>query len=562
MASLETDTAEAVNIAGGFPVADSPEHRKRINKRNLFGKTIFPKPPAFKQPADKFMKWLARFNEEQIGRLQLHLYRDYPVINRKLIGERKPKLIHLFEAELPFTSENYEDKIIKNREWGGSGKYKLMATQIGVPGCVSMCRFTLEDDDYPPMVDPRIVVVGHPLNTGYIEGLRAEGKELPGDKPAADKKKEEEEMTVGTVLSNLVESQKQTNERLMDKIDALQEEAEPDPDAAIAESASTKGFEVMAKATEKVIEVMGDQVKKANEAKSPVFNPIDLFEKAIAFSRADNSNMAMLTLFLNTQKDMHKETLDFMREQKKQEAKEAQQAAVIQVQQPANGFEALLDAGDKIKTFAELLGYSRRERREPEPPPAPEKSWFESWLSNPPVVMGTVALIGNLFYNMLNRGTPKSPQEALKEATQQAAELAKGVTGPNGTVTPIDQAEQQKRAMQAFMELIEPAFIAHYFDREGRSLDGFTFAEVFLTMRQTPNGTIAFVPDGPSTDMGMSQYELVKAGGMENFDRAIRNYHPIWSLVQGNISKYTTFLKQFFSYQEEAAKQAAGVQPN
>ena len=75
-------------------------------------------------------------------------------------------------------------------------------------------------------------------------------------------------------------------------------------------------------------------------------------------------------------------------------------------------------------------------------------------------------------------------------------------------------------------------------------------------MSQAPTGQLVFTPEGPVTDLGKQQYEQIKAGGPVQFDRIVRNYEPIWNLIQGNQPKYQEFLKQFFNFFEDAEKAA------
>jgi hypothetical protein len=566
---VETDTsAEPVDLRASATRkrVDSPLERVKKAQKERH-KSILPKPKSLRVRPEQFFKWAFSFTPEQKGRSIFHLYRDYPAIDLRLIGAQKPKLIKQFDGPdpFPFAQDEWQQYVLTNKEWGGSGEYKILCTEMGLPGCLSMTKFTLDDGDYPPCIDLKSLLLGHPLNKGYEAALRAQHIAIPGDDPRRDQ--EDENMQVGnTVVGVLAEQLTRSNERLMDKLDEAEENEKPDVEEQIEQNSTAAAIQVVAEGAKEAIKLVGDQARQISAAQSP-FNPMDFLKEAVPLFRSNGSDTSgMFKMFLESHEksvaavqQMHEKTLEFMREQREDHAE--QREAAITVANPS-GFDSFLEQGQKMKQMAELFGWSTStRRREPELPEPAQKPWYQAWMENPTLLITGLTLASNIVYNVFNRGQGKPPQEALKEAARETAELAKGVN-VNGTVTPIDQAEQQKRAMQAFMELIEPAFIAHYFDREARGLDGFTFAEVFLTMRQTPGGTITFVPDGPATDMGMAQYEAVKAGGMENFDRAIRNYHPIWSLVQGNISKYTTFLKQFFSYQEEAAKAATTQQPN
>ena len=85
------ETATPVNLNDNYTRGKS---EKRLGVR-LRGTTILPKPSAFLVQNDhavKFWRWLLTFNDEQRGVQEIHIYREWPVVDRRLIGERKEKL--------------------------------------------------------------------------------------------------------------------------------------------------------------------------------------------------------------------------------------------------------------------------------------------------------------------------------------------------------------------------------------------------------------------------------------------------------------------------------------
>lgn len=544
---------------------DGPSERVKKAQKERH-RSILPKPKSLRVRPDQFFKWAFSFTTEQKGRSIFHLYRDHPAIDLRLIGAQKPKLIKQFDGPdpFPFAVDEWQQYVLSNKEWGGSGEYKILCTEMGLPGCISMAKFTVDDGDFPPCIDLKSLLLGNPLNKGYEAMLRAQHIQIPGDDPRADQ--EEKDMQVGsTVVGVLADQLTRSNERLMDKLDQAEEHQQPDPEEQMEQNSTAAAIQVVAEGAKEAIKLVGDQARQISAAQSP-FNPMEFLKEAVPLFRGNGTDTSgMFKMFLESHEksvaavqQMHEKTLDFMREQHEDRAGERETAIAVQREQNPSGFDSFLEQGQKMKQMAELFGWSTSSsrRREPEPELPPAKPWYEAWVSNPTLLITGLSLASNIVYNVFNRGAGKPPQEALAEAAKQAAELTRGVPANGATVTAIDQAEQQKKAMLAFMEMIEPVFIAHYFDREQRGLDGFTFADVFLTMRNTASGQVMFVPDGPPNEVGLAQYDAIKQGGLENFDRAIRNYHPIWSLVQGNIAKYTGFLRQFFSYREEAERRA------
>jgi hypothetical protein len=149
-----------------------------------------------------------------------------------------------------------------------------------------------------------------------------------------------------------------------------------------------------------------------------------------------------------------------------------------------------------------------------------------------------------------------------EEVMRAAGAVSGSITGPQAPASPDPAIEDERRklGLLRFLQSIQPLFLKHFFDEPQEELDGYTFAEDFLSASESPTGQLVFTPQGPMTELGKQQYSQVKAGGPIQFDRIIRDYHPIWSLVGGNMPKYQEFLKQFFNFFEDAEKAHAEKQ--
>jgi hypothetical protein len=559
------DTAEPVDLQAGGPRkrVDGPADRAKAAKESK-KKTILPKPKSLRVAADVFFKWAGTFNEEQKGRAVFHVYRDYPVIDLTLIGEQKPKLITQFSGLLPFEVTAWSDYILKHSEWGGSGAYKILCTEIGVPGCISMCKFTLEDGDYPPVVDPKSLVIGHPDNKGYIQGLRARGIRLPGDDPLADRSEIEEEQEM-KVAEPLVEHILTENRELREELRGNRDEASVSSgsEETVMAEATSEAVRVVAEGAREAIRMVGTQSTELAKASAPQYNPIELFKAGR--ESAGDGGMAMLTFFMgamekqtSAMQTMHEKTLEYMREK---DEKQPISAVTVQAEQK-QGIDLLLEEGQKFKQLGDLFGWTTRGRsRDNDEPPAPKAEPKESALDkligklaeNPALLVTGIFGITNLAQTFIGRGKPV--EEVLKAASTVASSIP-GAPQVPAEPDPAIEIERQKLALQNFLRAIEALFLEHFFDPGKKSLTGYTFAEDFLSMSQSPTGQLVFTPEGPMTDLGKQQYQQIKAGGPIQFDRIIRDYQPIWSMVGGNMPKYQEFMKQFFNFFEDSEKAA------
>jgi len=537
-----------------------------------YTKTIFPKPEAYKMGLTNFEKWLKSFDSESRARVTLSFYRDWPRINLKQIpGEQYGRRIYFYESAFDPTGFVFEpnfsfrDFVLRNAEWGGEGEYRVLCNEQGVKGAIGCSEFTLEDADYPPRVDLRSVVQGWPRNEGFIKSLRAKGVRLPGDDPEADRVAEQEESEMN-VAAQLAETLAKNNERLMDRLEEQQEDdrGSASDDSGLAE-ATSEAVRVVAEGAKEAISIVGTQAKEMARATAPQYNPIDLFKAGR--ESAGDGGMAMLTFFMGAMEKqteamqaMHEKTLDYMRE------KDEKGVTSGHPQEQANGIDLLLQEGQKFKQLGDLFGWNtRRSRNDDETPmrqieaPAKESALDKllgKLAENPTLLVTGIFGITNLVQTFMGKGKPA--EEVMKAAGSVAGSIAgQPPSGPD----PAQEDERRKQALGNFLRAIEPLFMAHFFDQQKEGLNGYTFAEDFLSMAQAPTGQLVFTPEGPMTELGKQQYDQIKAGGVQQFDAILRNYHPIWSMVGGQMPKYIEFLKQFFNFfedSEQAAKQRQG----
>jgi hypothetical protein len=164
-------------------------------------------------------------------------------------------------------------------------------------------------------------------------------------------------------------------------------------------------------------------------------------------------------------------------------------------------------------------------------------------------------------YNMRAKpGEPlKDPAAELAKAVQQPpipgmapAPGAPQAMGPQ----PVPVGAQNPLQVWAnFLPQLEGPFLAHFFGG-AEGLDGYTLAQFIQS-----NGT-----GGAINNEGRAAYmRICEAIGPRNgasvrgcgLDQLIRQYHPIWSKIQGLAGRYEAFLTEFFTYDEWCEKNQA-----
>ena len=383
---------------------------------------------------------------------------------------------------------------------------------------------------------------------------------MPGDDPEAERieKEEEAEMNVaGPLAEHII---KQNADLIQEMRESRAEEQQnASPEESVMAEATSEAVRVVAEGAREAIRMVGTQSTELAKAAAPQYNPIELFKAGR--ESAGDGGMQMLTFFMSAMEKqttamqtMHEKTLDYMREKD-------ETGPSASVQEQPGGIDLLLAEGQKFKQLGELFGWNVRGRsRENEDAPrqieaAPKESamdkLFGKLAENPTLLVTGIFGITNLVQTFMGKGKPA--EEVMKAAGAVAGSVASQVPA---APDPSIEEERRNIALQNFLRAVEPLFLKHFFDQTQESLNGYTFAEDFLSMSQAPTGQLVFTPEGPVTDLGKQQYEQIKAGGPVQFDRIVRNYEPIWNLIQGNQPKYQEFLKQFFNFFEDAEKPA------
>ena len=458
-------------------------------------KTIFPKPQAYAISNSSFENWLRTFNSECRPLVELNLYRDKPRINLKQIAfEKKERNIWHYKSSLDaeqivfqpgFT---FREFILKNKEWGGEGDYRLLCNEAGVTGAIASTLIKISDPDYPPCIDPRSIVIGHPDNIGLIKGLRAKGIRLPGDNPALDQieEQEQEEMTVAqSIAQPLIESTIRQNEELRGTLEQVREEMRGqrrDPSPTTEAIAMNRGIEVMADGCGKAMEMVANQAKEVSKASAPLFDPVALFKTGMeAGNRPDNS-IAVAELFIKSSekqleqfKTMHDKTMDVMKQMLAERGEEEPPEPVQRTEGTA--FDDLDRQMERAERYAKLFGWKRNQENAPAAA-APAQSGILDKIgmflaNNPMMGLAVLALGANIVYNFRS-STPLSPEKALEAAGVPKGALPPlpGVNGAQPAAAPEPAAapnaqEQAQANWRAFMEFITPHFLNHYGDPAG-----------------------------------------------------------------------------------------------
>jgi len=518
--------------------------------------------PTGAQKAHLFFEYWASLSEvdaaeggKQADFTRVKIYRTWPVCNFQLVEpERKDHVAYLHDGAIPFAADNYRQWFIDNYH---SGSWQCMLFERKGAGEIMLmeCFFDAIDWEKPPRVDLRTVLWNHRANAELLKYYRDRNIAIPGDSEF----KEIEEMSTGTaLLQETIRSQTEEARAAREENKLLMREViESKLEAAASKPEGPTNIDAVATAVQGITQMVKDgaavaidisRMNAQNQAKQ--VDGVGIFKDALEVSRGLNGQPEVFMKMVidsaerqtATVVQSNKEMLDYLR-QRDQTAATAQKSDLKQ----------LVETATEMQEFGKLMGWSRRGGSDD----AAKDSgggWFgravEKIVENPQAVASVTGMVTT------------GLQVLLALMGQKPAPAVTPVPAPTAT-TPVPAAEtkpeprkpSEAEQLEQFLTFIETPFLHHFFgEQEGRT--GETFARDFLAVVQNGDGTIDWNPNGPATDIGRSQYAILRQNGLQKFDRMLRGYQPIWSKVQGfsiqkngePVPKYYQFLQQFMNY--------------
>lgn len=213
---------------------DAPEPQVKAKKSKL------PTPRTFTLIPSDFYAYVAALTDRDWGHVALYVYR---LANPRIV--RDPSNVDSIDREppsIPFTEQYLKDT-------QGSGKFEVKLNDTDSRTTVCRMLTDINDPDYPPKFDIRELDVGYKGNRLIVERLKREGKlSLDGD---VVQKTETSDAGMATALKEIA-------------IEAMRGRKDQQP--GIENQATIKMMDMMAKASEKSIEIALGQVKKEDPA--------------------------------------------------------------------------------------------------------------------------------------------------------------------------------------------------------------------------------------------------------------------------------------------------------
>ena len=320
-------TAETAEVLEDPTIAEEESKPRKLLKPRNRGPKHFPRPPKFDCKPEQFFKYWRGLPKECLDRSAVYVYANYPVLDHtKLLTTEQKELIRLkklakprtniAKPDAPFESDDWEMEIL--HRWG-SGNYHFKLNDVGTEGIpakpICMCSVTrLDNPDYPPVRDIRLIAMDHPDNQSYIAKLRLQGVQFPGDDIQESIQQEEDDMANVAAVEKLADTVVQMAR------DNTRNNQQPQQPSAQSQ-ADSKAVEAVAAGAQQGFKILGEAMEKANALSAKAADPLETIRalkevaSIIAPTAAPPKDDSALLAIMKMQHDAHMAEIKSMREE-------------------------------------------------------------------------------------------------------------------------------------------------------------------------------------------------------------------------------------------------------
>jgi hypothetical protein len=501
-----------------------------------------PKPPSYRaKPAEFFAYWKS-VAKEFPHRTILYVYRTWPVIDREQIGQAH----YIEKLTSPINPKEWDHEVL--HRWG-SGDYKLLLHDSELGKTVAMCKISVRDSEYPPVVSLKEIMMDDPANRSYIEQLR-----MKGILPVADKEKEEDE-DMKAMIPGAVDTLAETVTTLTDKVVDMARESQskpaPAPPPRVEEQAVAKSLEIVSQAAQ-----MGNRMIESTLAQTgkPVemFNALTgLVERVMKSSSGDGSQVqsVLINQLMEAQRQSEQRAWEAQNKRIEFAERMAAEAAAKASQQPPAAQPAGADssAKDPLSMFREFLKVKRELEEDLSPNSVSGRS---SVVERLPEIVKSISLgvagIASIVHNIAvlrSKAGPMAvaPPAQAPELAQELQGVAAGQIAASQTGGDQDVQNEVQYLLGLMARLRRPLlkFIA-----DGRRGD--EFAMLVIDME---------------ADIGPLVHERLKALGKEQILALLQADRELWAHLAPIPGRVNQFLDEFLAFdinqEEQSDKETA-----
>lgn len=472
----------------------------------------------------KFFDYWHETDNAYPNRLVAYLYRHFPVIDRERIGKQK----NIGSHSIPIVSVR---DLMKKEGWGD---YSIIVNDAGGHRnqlCTGYIR-TPRDYAHMPKIEMEDLVLDDPANQSYIQKLRTQGVQLPGDSEEYMQQQNEAVGQLVGLVERFMLKQDQDNfrRRQDDDDDDYRRRRRVDEEEYDTLRMSNAAVDVTADAAKRAMKMVEDAASRSGGQNS--MGPKDIIEIARMMRPEGGGGQELLVQILTLSQEMGR-----------------------------NQIETITKISDsRVQSLETMLKDMREEIRESRKPnPEPEKDAFDLTIerqSKLRELFGSHAAkapdsedSGDKWLKILSMGLPllAPALQALGSAWvassyNRAAAQAQGPPGsapPPNLIRPEEVSQQQAQQAQqpseeeqagtAFINFISGPLLTHLNSPDSTGGD---FAEWIVY----------------SGLQGRMIYTGICEQGKEAFVQSLQSSPQLWGQLQNIQGKLSQFLDEFFAY--------------
>lgn len=478
------------------------------------------------------VKWWTELTPEQLEHLAVYVYRKWPVWDAKRFDPKAQTNIRMYTGPCPFSLDHWERDILTEF---GSGDYSFSINDDAINRWGIMFKGMRDFDNYPPLVDIRLVMLDDPANKSYVDWLRVRGR-LDG----IDLKENGDNMANNEALNRSLDM----NERLTDRVIDLSAVAAGKPaEIDTRARAEMRGMELVQEGAKETISFMRETMSEITKSQTQNADPLQMVDRIISLTQGLNKGDGRADELAKQMLEMERRRGDDLREEMKE--LRAEMRNVRENGGSGGGFGGIIaqlkDVGgikDILTDLGLIKGSVTEQSEEKSTTPNSFKAMiFNSLLQQAPQLIGAGGLNGLASTLMnglafMNRpaGAPGQPAPQQPQSQQPAVEAAPAAPPPNinGFPMPSPTGNATVDPLLQYVWRITPALL-HHMGTE--SLNGYTFARWMID----------------SDASGRQNYNMAKEAGSESFSQLLEMYPPVWSILVKTPVTLKTFMEEFLT---------------
>lgn len=222
---------------------------------------ILPKIP-FRRGTNRFedfVTWWHALTTEQLEKLIVYVYRQWPVCDAKIADPDADSNIEKITGPCPFTADNWRMDILTRYQ---SGSYCFYVKEGAVQRWTIYASDIVDLVNYPPLIDYKTLMLSAPANKDFVRWARQ--RNLIANS-------EENDGMANAAVDRLVDQ----SDRLVNRVIELSDRQTPAP-TDVDTSAQLAGMEMIQRAGERALDVAMKSADRLAEMNSKANDPLEL----------------------------------------------------------------------------------------------------------------------------------------------------------------------------------------------------------------------------------------------------------------------------------------------